>query len=71
MDLDIRIEDHKYKTKIYDKRDAFSFDIVAYLDISGNIPESPAYGVCIEQVLRIARNTSHKEDFIANMQATA
>ena len=29
---------------IFDKRDAFDFDIVNFLDLSGNIPTAPAYG---------------------------
>ena len=47
------------------KRDAFKFEIIIYPDISGNIPEGPAYGVCIGQVLRVIRNSSHVEDCIS------
>ena len=64
LDLDIRIEDSQLRTKIYDKRDAFNFDIISYPDLSSNIPENPAYGVSIGQFLRIARNTTLKKDFI-------
>ncbi len=64
LDLNISVENDTYITKIYDKRDDFTFDIVAYPDIRGNIPESPAYGVIIGQVLRTARNTTRVNDFI-------
>ena len=56
LDLDIQIENGEYKTQIYDKRDAFKFDIINYPDIDGNIPETLAYSVCIEQLLRYACN---------------
>ena len=69
LDLDITVENNQYRTKTYDKRDAFDFDIVSYPDIMGNIPDRPAYGVCIGQILRIAKNSSHLEDFIARVQS--
>ena len=65
LDLDISVsESGTFETQIYDKRDAFNFDIVNYPDISGNIPEGSAYGVCIGQILRIAKNTSQIDKFI-------
>ena len=68
LDLDISIQDKVFHTQIFDKRDAFNFEIVNYPDISGNIPENPAYGVCIAQLLRIARNTSHADCFLHRAQ---
>ena len=65
LDLDIAIScNATFETKIYDKRDAFKFDIVNYPDVGGNIPECAAYGVCIGQILRIAKNTSQLHEFI-------
>ncbi len=63
LDLQIDIDNLHFSTKIYDKRDAFKFEIINYPDISGNIPEGPAYGVCGGQLLRIARNTTNVLDF--------
>ena len=63
LDLQINIDNLQCCTKIYDKRDAFKFDIINYPDITGNIPEGPAYGVCSGQLLRIARNTTKLADF--------
>jgi len=37
------------KTKLYDKRDDFTFPIVNFFFITSNIPASPAYGVYISQ----------------------
>ena len=51
-------------TKLYDKRDDFDFRIVNFPYISSNIPESPAYGVYISQLLRYARACSSYCDFI-------
>ena len=65
LDLDIKLQGNIFITSLYDKREAFNFEIVSYPDIRGNIPENHAYGVCIGQVLRIARNTTKKEEFIA------
>lgn len=45
LDLDLEIRDGKIHTKLYDKRDAFGFEIVNYPDLSGNIPEKQSYGV--------------------------
>ena len=45
----------KLKTKLYDKRDDFTFPIVNFLFISSNIPASPAYGVYIFTLVRYSR----------------
>ena len=42
-------------TQLYDKRDDFNFFIVNFPFIDSNIPESPAYGVFISQLIRYAR----------------
>ena len=55
LDLDIKIKDKQFHVKLYDKRDAFNFNIVSYPDLSSNIPKRPAYGVFIAQLLRIFR----------------
>ena len=51
LDLEVHIKDGKFYTKTYDKREAFNFEIVNYPDPSGNIPERPAYGIYIYQVM--------------------
>ena len=62
LDLKIEIEDKKFITKLYDKRDNFDFDIVSFPDLSGNIPSVPSYGVFMAQVLRIFRASTRFSD---------
>ena len=53
LDILITIENGKYTTTLYDKRDSFQFDIVNFPDMSSNIPSKPAYGVYISQLVCI------------------
>ena len=56
--------DWTLSTKLGDKRDDFDFRIVNVPYIYSNIPESPAYGVYISQLIRYARACSSYGDFI-------
>ena len=47
------------KTKIFDKRDDFDFDIVNFPFLDGDVPRSTSYGVYISQLIRFARVFSH------------
>ena len=47
------------KTKIYDKRDDFDFDIVNFPFLDGDVPRSTSYGVYTSQPIRFARMSSH------------
>ena len=58
MDLDGFV-----KTKIYDKRDDFDFDIVNFPFLDGDVPRLASYGVYISQLIRFARVSSHVDDF--------
>ena len=51
------------KTKIYDKRDDFDFDIVNIPFLDGLVPRSTSYGVYISQLVQFARVSSHVDDF--------
>ena len=65
--LDIMLEidkDQHLTTKIYDKRDDFDFSIVNFPFLCSNIPESPAYGVFISQLIRYSRACSGYLDFL-------
>ena len=42
------------QVKLYDKRDDFNFNIVNFPFLSSNIPQSPAYGVYVSQLIRYA-----------------
>ena len=51
------------KTKIYDKRDNFDFNIVNFPFLEGDVPRSASYGVYPSQLIRFARVSSHVDDF--------
>ena len=63
LDLHLSISDGFVKTKIYDKRDDFDFDIVNFPFLDGDIPRSASYGDYISQLIRFARVSSHVDDF--------
>ena len=64
LDLLLSVSDGHLSTKLYDKRDDFDFRIVNFPFLSSNIPESPAYGVYISQLIRYARACSSYCDFV-------
>ena len=47
LDLHLSISDGFVKTKIYDKRDDFDFDIVNFPFLYGDVPRSTSYGVYV------------------------
>ena len=49
--------------KLVDKRDDFDFRIIEFPYICISIPESPAYGVYISQLIRYANSCSSYGDF--------
>ena len=56
------------ESSVHDERDDFNFDIVNFPFLSSNIPQSPAYGVFVSQLIRYARASSLYEDFIMRNQ---
>ena len=63
MDLHLSFSNGFVSSKIYDKRDAFDFDIVNFPFLDGDVPRRPSFGVCISQLIRFARVCSHVDDF--------
>ena len=63
LDLHLSITDGFVKTKIYDKRDDFDFEIVNFPFLDGDVARSTSYGVYISQLIRLARVSSHVDDF--------
>ena len=47
LDLHLSISDGFVKTKIYDKRDDFDFNIVNFQFLDGDVPRSTSCGVYI------------------------
>ena len=63
MDLHSSISDGFVKTKLYNKRDEFDFDIVNFPFLDCDVPRSTSYDVYISQLIRFARVSSHVGDF--------
>ena len=73
LDMDISANaDGFFHSKLFDKRDGFSFKVINFPCISySNIPSSPAYGIFISQILRLCRICNYYSDFdIAVMKLT-
>ena len=66
LDLYMKISNRQFSTKLYDKRDDFNFDIVRMPFLSNNMPSRIFYSSYSSELLRIARCTSDKEDFLAS-----
>ena len=66
LDLDIKISEGKFATKVYDKRRDFNFEILGLPAFSSNVPAKLAYSVLCSQMLRYARICSFGHDFIDN-----
>ena len=64
LDLEITVVNKTFKTKLYDKRDAFNFEIVNFPNLSGNIPSKTSYGVFISQLIRYSMACMDYNDFI-------
>ena len=54
LDLHLSTSDGFVKTKIFDKRDDFDFDIVNFPFLEGDVPRSTSCGVYISQLFRFA-----------------
>ena len=61
--LDLLIDISNLVCSIFDKRDAFDFNIVNFADLPGNIPRVPAYGTHISQLIRYSRACHNCDNF--------
>ena len=64
LDVKIGIEEERFVTSVYDKRDSFNFHIVNFPFLNSNIPTAPAYGVYISQLVRVGRISSCYSQFV-------
>ena len=62
LDLHLSISDGFVKTKFFDQRDDFDFDIVNFPFLDGDVTRSTSYAVYISQLIRFARVSSHVND---------
>ena len=64
MDLSVNVKNKQFSLKLYDKRDDFNFDIVWMPFLSNNMPSRIFYSSFASELLRYARCTTDKEDFL-------
>ena len=63
LDLHLSISGGFVKTKIYDTRDDFDFDIWNFPFLDGDVLRSKYYGVYVSHRIRFARVSSHADEF--------
>ena len=64
LDLSISVNDGKFISGLYDKRDAFKFDIVQFMPMCSNQASNVLYGVFSSQIVRISRACNNFDMFI-------
>lgn len=64
LDLSICVENDRFVTKTFDKRDDFPFAIINYPHVLSNIPRTVINGVIISQFLRFCRVSTTLSSFI-------
>lgn len=68
LDIDIKIINGQFFSKVYDKRRDFNFEILGLPSFTSNVPIQMAYGVLCSQFCRFAAICHCREDFIFNCQ---
>jgi hypothetical protein len=63
LDLRFTIRDGVLSKSLYDKRDAFGFDIVAFPNLLSNVHFSSSHGVFVSQLVRFSRICDEFQDF--------
>ena len=63
LDLNIRIQNNKFRIGLYDKRDDFHFNIVRMPYKSSNLPSNIFYSAIGAEALRIARASNNSDSF--------
>ena len=63
LDLYISIYRGKYNFRSYDKRGDFTFDVINYPNLVSNIPNKPAYGVFMSQLVMFSRINCNSKYF--------
>ena len=64
LEIELSIKNKKFETKIYDKRDEFSFNIIKYPSADSNIHDTTIHGVFVSQLVRYLRVSSKLSFFI-------
>ena len=56
-----------YRVVLYDKRKDYSFQVISYPFLDGNIPNNLSYGVFISQLVRFANINTTFDGFLSNV----
>ena len=68
LDIKIKSDSSNLIFSLYDKRDAFNFEIINFPYLDSCIPRRPSLGIFYGQLIRIARICSKYEDFCFRTQ---
>ena len=63
LDMSISIYKGKFRVTLYDKRKDFSFNVISYPFLDGNIPTALLYGVFVSHLVRFVNVNSTFEGF--------
>ena len=69
LELNIHISNHTFYTKLYDKRDAFGFNISRLPFKNSNMPGKMFYSSACAEILRICRATSSLADSLVKAKS--
>ena len=69
FELNIRLSERLFHTKLYDKRDEFGFHISRLPFKDSNIPHRMFYSSASAEILRICRATSNLQDVVVSSKA--
>ena len=68
LDLDISVTNNKFKIKVYNKTDDYSFPVISFPFLESNIATTVCYSVYSGEVLNYLRICSSLEDFIVRVR---
>ena len=68
LDMSISIYRGKFKVTLYDKRNDYSFNVISYPYLDGNVPNNLSYGVFVSQLVRFAKINTLVEGFYHNVK---
>jgi hypothetical protein len=63
LDFQLVVMNGVVSTSIFDKRDAFDFQMINFPTLTGNIPIKSSYGVFVCELVRYARACTYFADF--------
>ena len=68
LDMCISIYRAKFRVILYDKRMDYSFKVISYPFLDGNVPKNLSYGIFISQLVRFAKLNTTFKGFLQNVK---